>query len=106
MAERRDEAKSLDLGKQFDPKKFKVEIKTTEHPTELDHRLRKEFLSFVVKDLSAYGVAILIVLIVLIYCFSVLVLRSSSPEQKSWAMSVLTSILTGAIGFAFGKTSK
>jgi hypothetical protein len=105
MAERPSDPKSLDLGKQFDPKKFKVEIKTTEHPTEMDHRLRKEFLSFVVKDLSTYGIAILIVLVALIYCFSVLVLRSSSSEEKAWAMSVLTSILTGAIGFAFGKTT-
>jgi len=106
MAERPNEPKSLDLGKQFDPKKFKVEIKTAEQPTEMDHRLRKEFLSFVVKDLSTYGVAILIVLVVLIYCFSVLVLRNSPAEERSWAMSVLTSILTGAVGFAFGKTSK
>jgi hypothetical protein len=106
MAERPNDAKSLDLGKVVDPKKFKVEIKTIEHPAEMDHRLRKEFLSFVVKDLSTYGVAILIVLVVLIYCFRVLVLRSSSADEKTWAMSVLTSILTGAIGFAFGKTAK
>jgi hypothetical protein len=106
MADRGNEPKSLDLGKQFDPKKFKVEIKTAEQPTEMDHRLRKEFLSFIVKDLSTYGVAILILLVALIYCFSVLVIRSSSAEEKSWAMSVLTSILTGAIGFAFGKSSK
>jgi hypothetical protein len=106
MAERSNDPKSLDLGKQFDPKKFKVEIKTAEDPTEMDHRLRKEFFSFLVKDLCTYGIAILIVLVVLIYCFIVLVIRSSSPEEKNWAMSVLTSILTGAIGFAFGKSSK
>ena len=106
MPERSNDPKPFDLGKQFDPKKFKVEIKTTEDPTEMEHRLRKEFFSFVVKDLCAYGIAILIVLVVLIYCFIVLVVRSSSPEEKSWAMSILTSILTGAIGFAFGKSSK
>lgn len=106
MAERSNDPRSLDLGKQFDPKKFKVEIKTAEDPTEMDYRLRKEFFSFSVKDLWTYGVAILIVLVVLIYCFIVLVIRSSSPEEKNWAMSVLTSILTGAIGFAFGKSSK
>jgi hypothetical protein len=106
MAERSNDPKSLDLGKQFDPKKFKVEIKTAEDPTEMDYRLRKEFFSFLVKDLCTYGVAILIVLVVLIYCFIVLVIRSSFPEEKNWAMSVLTSILTGAIGFAFGKSSK
>jgi hypothetical protein len=106
MPERSNDPKPLDLGKQFDPKKFKVEIKSTEDPTKMEHRLRKEFFSFIVKDLCTYGVAILIVLVILIYCFIVLVVRSSSPEEKSWAMSILTSILTGAIGFAFGKSSK
>jgi hypothetical protein len=106
MPERSNDPKPHDLGKQFDPKKFKVEIKTTEDPAEMEHRLRKEFFSFIVKDLGTYGIAILIVLVVLIYCFIVLVVRSSSPEEKSWAMSILTSILTGAIGFAFGKSSK
>ncbi|MFI5455224.1 MAG: hypothetical protein ACHRXM_07200 [Isosphaerales bacterium] len=61
MAERSNDPKSLDLGKQFDPKKFKLEIKTAEDPAELNHRLRKEFFSFLVKDLCTYGVAILIV---------------------------------------------
>jgi hypothetical protein len=53
MPERSNDPKSLDLGRQFDPKKFRVEIKTTEDPTEMEHRLRKEFLSFVVKALCA-----------------------------------------------------
>jgi hypothetical protein len=48
----------------------------------MDHRLRKEFISFLVKELCTYGVAILIVLVVLIYCFIVLVIRNSSPEEK------------------------
>jgi hypothetical protein len=54
MAERSNDPKSLDLGKQFDPKKFKVEIKTAEDPTEKDYRLRQEFFSFLVKDLCTY----------------------------------------------------
>jgi hypothetical protein len=106
MAERPNDPKPIELGKQFDPKKFKLEIKTVEDPAEMGHRLRKEFLSFLVKDLCTYGVAILIVLVVLTYCFIVLVIRTSTPEEKNWAMSILTSILTGAIGFAFGKSSK
>jgi len=106
MAARSHDPQPNPLAKQFDPKKFTVEIKTAENPMEMDYRLRKEFLSFVAKDLCTFGVAILIVLVALIYCFVVLVVRSSSPEEKNWAMSVLTSILTGAIGFAFGKSSK
>ena len=106
MAERSRDPKPFPLAKQFDPKEFTVEIKTAENPTERAYRLRKEFLSFLVKDLCTYGIAILIVLVVLTYCFIVLVIRNSSPEEKSWAMSVLTSILTGAIGFAFGKSAK
>jgi hypothetical protein len=106
MAERPGDPKADDLAKQFDPKKFKLEIKTVENPTEMNYRLRTEFLSFLVKDLCTYGVAILIVLVVLLYCFIVLVILSSTLEEKKWAMSILTSILTGAIGFAFGKTAK
>jgi hypothetical protein len=106
MAKRSSDSKPDDLAKQFDPKKFTLEIKTVENPTELNYRLRKEFLSFLVKDLCTYGVAILIVIVVLVYCFVVLVIRSPSPDEKNWAMSVLTSILTEAIGFAFGKSSK
>jgi len=106
MAARSHDPQPNPLAKQFDPKKFTVDIKTAENPTEMNHRLRKDFLSFLVKDLCTYGIAILIVLVALSYCFIVLVIRSSSPEEKNWAMSVLTSILTGAIGFAFGKSAK
>jgi hypothetical protein len=106
MAQRSGDSDPLRLAKQFDPKHFKLEIKTAENPVEMNYRLRTEFLSFIVKDLCTYGVAILIVIVVLVYCFVVLVIRSPSPEEKHWAMSVLTSILTGAIGFAFGKSSK
>ena len=106
MAERSREPQHLDLGKLLDPKKVNFEIKTPEDPAEKDHRLRKEFLSFVIKDLSAYVLAILIVIVVLIYCFMVLVIRDSPSQERGWAMSVLASILTGAIGFAFGKSSK
>ena len=47
----------------------------------------------------------LIVLVVLSYCFVVLLIRDASAEERGWAMSVLASILTGAIGYAFGKSS-
>jgi hypothetical protein len=106
MAERSGDPKHLDLGKLLDPKRVNFEIKTPEDPAERDHRLRKDFLSFLIKDLSAYVVAVLIVIVVLIYGFVVLVVRDSSTEERSWAMSVLASILTGAVGYAFGKSSK
>jgi len=106
MAERSSGPKSLELGKLLDPKRVTFEIKTPEDPAERDHRLRMEFLSFLIRDLSAYVLAVLIIIVVLIYCFVTLVIRNSSPQERGWAMSVLTSILTGAVGFAFGKSSK
>jgi hypothetical protein len=107
MAERSGEPKHVvDVSKLLDPKRVNFEIKTPEDPAEWDHRLRKDFLSFVIKDLSAYVAAILIALIALIYCFVVLIIRDSSPQEKGWAMSVLASILTGAVGFTLGKSSK
>jgi hypothetical protein len=104
MAERSKAPKPLDLGGLPDPKHFEFELKTREIPAERDARLRKEFLSFLFKDLSAYVVAVLIVLVALVSCFVVLVLRDSTLQEKTWAMSVLSSIFTGAVGFAFGKS--
>lgn len=106
MAERSKGPGDFNIGKLLDPKRLDFQIKTPEHPAEREYRLRKEFLSFLVRDLSAYLLAVLIVLVVLAYCFRVLVVRDSTPQERGWAMSVLASTLTGAVGFAFGKSSK
>ena len=105
MAERPDKQKPSEISRLLDPKRVRFEIETLEDPKEKEERLRKEFLSFLFKDLSAYVAAILIVLVAIVSCFVVLVLRESTLQEKSWAMSVLSSIFTGAVGFAFGKSA-
>jgi hypothetical protein len=105
MTERSKDPKPFDLVSLPDPKHFEYGIRTREDPKEKEDRLRKEFLSFLFKDLSAYAVALLIVLVALVSCFVVLVLRDSTLQEKTWAMSVLSSIFTGAVGFAFGKSA-
>jgi hypothetical protein len=104
MAERPDKQKPSELSRLLDPKRVRFEIETLEDPKEQAERLRKEFLSFLFKDLSAYAVAVLIVLVALVSCFVLLVLRDSTLQEKIWAMPVLSSIFTGAVGFAFGKS--
>src|SRR5579871_3774149 len=102
MAEQSKKPGSFDLGQLFDPRHFEFEYKTREIPAERDARLRKEFLSFLFKDFSTYAVALLIVLVALTCCLLILAVRDSTVQEKSWAMSVLSSIFTGAVGFAFG----
>jgi hypothetical protein len=70
------------------------------------HRLRTEFLSFLVKDLLAYLVAFGVIVVAAIYCFSVLWARDVTDDDRRWATSVLGSMLTALVGFAFGKSMK
>jgi hypothetical protein len=106
MAERHDKDKPSELlSRLLDPKVVRFGIETREDPKERDERLRKEFLSFLLKDLSTYVLAVLIVLVAIVSCSVVLVRRESTLQEKSWAMSVLSSIFTGAVGFAFGKSA-
>lgn len=77
-----------------------------ESPDERRQRLRTEFLSFLVKDLLAYLVAFGVIVVAAIYCFSVLWSREVTDDDRRWATSVLGSMLTALVGFAFGKSMK
>jgi hypothetical protein len=83
-----------------------LRFKPSEDERERDHRLRKDFLSFLVKDLLASFIAFLIVIGATIYSLWALMHPSLSKEERQWAMSMLASLGTAVVGFVFGKATK
>ena len=92
------------------PKGYSLEgefkFKPPEDNLERKHRLRKDFLSFLVKDLMAYLVAFLLIIVAAIHCFSILRNPSLPKDERQWAMSVLASLLAAIAGMIFGKGLK
>lgn len=87
-------------------KEGKIEFRPPESPDERRHRLRKDFWSFAVKDLLSYAVALSVLTAASAYSLVVLWRSGSRPEERSWAMSTLTSLLVGIVGYVFGKATK
>jgi hypothetical protein len=81
-------------------------FKPPESAIEKKHRLRKDFLSFLVKDLLAYLIASLIIIVATSYSFWMLMHPERSREERQWAMSMLTALGTAVVGFVFGKATK
>jgi hypothetical protein len=81
-------------------------FKPAEAPADRQHRLRKEAWSFWVKEASTYIVALLILLVTAVYCFSVLLKPGATLEERRWVMSVVTSLIVGIVGYVFGKSTK
>lgn len=81
-------------------------LKKVEDDLEKRHRLRLEFLSFVFKELLPYLLSIGLILVTSVYCFWVLWQSSRPSEERKWAMSIITALLTAIVGFAFGKSTK
>jgi len=88
-----------------------LQLKTIEYQRPEDEqdkalRLHKERLSFYFKDLGALGFSALLVIVAMICCLVFLFNPKASVAEKGLAGSLFTSIVTGAIGFAFGKSMK
>ena len=84
----------------------KVEYKRPEDEQDKALRLHKERLNFYFKDLGTLGFSALLVSVAVTCCLVFLFNSQSAPAEKDWARSVLMLVLTGAIGFAFGKATK
>jgi hypothetical protein len=100
--------KKVDLNEVFHQSEVKVDlqVKTAEDEQEKKLRLRKDFLSFLVKELAPYVMAILFVSAIGFYCFSILNRSGSTPEEKQRAWSCLTTILGLVVGVITGKAMK
>ena len=66
---------------------------------------KKEYLSFLVKEISPFGIAILLIIAIGFYCFSILLSPSASQESQQRAWTAFTILLSGVVGFVFGKTA-
>ncbi len=90
------------------PSDMEVEakFKSREDKVERAHRLRKDIWSFWIKEALTYVVALVVLLTAAVYCFRVSWHPGSGFEEKKWAMSIVTSLLVGIVGFVFGKVAK
>jgi hypothetical protein len=83
-----------------------IKPKENETPSERSHRHRMEVRQFWLKEapvhLTAIGIAISGAVAALFLTFR----PGSSVEDKKWAYSVLSYLLIGVVGFAFGKAAK
>jgi hypothetical protein len=84
----------------------KVEYKRLEDEQEKALRLHKDRLNFYIKELGTLAFAAVLVAVAVACCLFFLLSPQSSTVEKDWARSVLMSVLTGAVGFAFGKATK
>ena len=72
-------------------------------PTDKVARLRREFWSFVVKELAAYVVAFLFLIVIGGYCCYVVAQHGVvSPEART-VFPLITSLFGGVVGMIIGK---
>jgi hypothetical protein len=88
---------------------YDVSVRSQEDPQEQAHRHRIEWLDARVqqgKGVLLFVCALGGVGVVLWYCVTTLLAPTTAPEEKKWALSAVTSILSGLIGFLTGKALK
>lgn len=83
-----------------------VSIRTPEDPQEKTARLRREFWAFVVKDLAAYTIAFLFLIMIAGYCcFVVARYGVVSPEAHA-VFPLITTLFGGVVGLILGRAGK
>lgn len=103
------EKKQLDLNELADRQELKLTIASREDPAERDSRLRIEearSLHERRKEISLYGATIGIVAATFGISAYIILASSYDGEIDKWATATLTSIVTGLVGYTFGKQSK
>jgi hypothetical protein len=85
--------------------RLQPEFRSRETPADADHRRKKEFLGYIIKELSPFAVAILFIFATGFYCFYVLLSPSAPQEAQQRAWAAFTILLSGVVGFVFGKTA-
>ncbi len=80
-----------------------IKFEPAENAKEREHRLRKDWWSFVVNDLVASVIAYVVLMAVVVFSFWTLAKSSASPDDKKFATSMLAAVLAAVAGFVFGK---
>lgn len=101
-------AQKFDIGGLL-PEGSKVEsinIRSPEDPADREARLRREFWDFVVKELTAYLVAFLFLIVIGAYCcFVVARYGVVSPEARQ-VFPLITTLFGGVVGMIIGKAGR
>lgn len=92
------EPKPTDLNALLVQKAYELTVKPSEDPADAAHRRRKDLALFMFALLGAGAIGA--------YCLWVLIEPSTSADDKKWAQSVLTAIITGLIGYLTGKSAR
>lgn len=83
-----------------------ISIKAPEDPEDKAARLRREFWSFVVKELAAYAIAFSFLVLIGGYCCFVVARHGVvSPEART-VFPLITTLFGGVVGLIVGKTGK
>ena len=83
-----------------------ITIRPIEDEAERAQRLRKDFLSFIVKDLLATIIAMAIIVASAVLALVLLARPAASLEERRFAITIVTSTLTALVGFVYGKAAK
>lgn len=100
--------KKLDIGGHL-PDGTQVEsihIKAPEDSEEKAARLRREFWSFVVKELVAYVVAFLFLIVISVYCCYVVAHYGVVSAEARTVFPLITTLFGGVVGMIVGKAGK
>ena len=78
-------------------------IKAPEDPEEKAARLRREFWSFVIKDLGAYAVAFFFLITIGCYCCFVVARYGVISAEARSVLPLLTTLFGGVVGLIIGR---
>jgi hypothetical protein len=100
---------NLDLNEFVRHQTFKMSLATVEDSAERESRLRVEEANAAHqrrKEMLLYSVTIGVVSIVVLLCTWVILRKGLATEDGKLALALLTSIVTGLVGYATGRASK
>jgi hypothetical protein len=83
-----------------------ISINAPEDPDDKAARLRREFWSFFVNELSAYAVAFLFLVVIGVYCCIVIARYGVTSDEARTVFPLITTLFGGVIGMIVGKAGK
>jgi hypothetical protein len=83
-----------------------LEIKSPEDPDDKALRLRKEFWSYLVKDLAAYLISYVFLLLIGLYCLYVVARYGVASSEAKLVLPLITTLFGGVVGMIVGRASK
>ncbi|MHB1560302.1 MAG: hypothetical protein ACYC61_22860 [Isosphaeraceae bacterium] len=83
-----------------------IELKPNEDKDEKALRLHKERLTFYFKDIGTYVFGFIFLAAIAVYCFWVLLDKSTSAEERRYAWAAISAVMGGIVGVVFGRSTK